>query len=185
MLKKILLVVVVVVGIFAAFVATRPSQWRIARSTVVAAPAEAVYPKVADFHGWDAWSPWAKLDPAMKADFTGTPGTVGSSYHWTGNDKVGEGRMTILELVPGRKVGIKLEFLKPWEQTSLTEFSFVPEGAGTKVTWAMSGEHDFVGKLFALVMNMEKMVGPDFEKGLSALKAQAAPPPAPAPAPAQ
>jgi hypothetical protein len=174
MLKRILLIVVVVVGLFAAFVATRPSTWRITRSATVPSPAEAVYPKVADFHAWDAWSPWAKLDPAMKTDFTGTPGTVGSSYHWVGNDKVGEGRMTITELIPGRKVGIKLEFIKPWAQTSLTEFSFVPEGAGTQVTWAMSGENDFVGKLFAVFMDMDKMVGPDFEKGLGALKAQAA-----------
>jgi hypothetical protein len=177
MLKKILLFVVVVVGLFAAYVATRPTQWRITRSTTVAAPAEAVFGKVADFHGWDAWSPWAKLDPAMKTDYSGTPGTVGSSYHWVGNDKVGEGRMTITELVPGRKVGIKLEFIKPWPQTSLTEFGFVPEGAGTKVTWTMSGENDFVGKLFTVFMDMDKMVGPDFEKGLAALKAQAAPAP--------
>jgi uncharacterized protein YndB with AHSA1/START domain len=185
MLKKILLVVVVVVGLFAAFVATRPSQWRISRSATVPAPAESVYPKVADFHGWDAWSPWAKLDPAMKTDFSGTPGTVGSSYHWKGSDKVGEGRMTVTELVPDRLVRIKLEFIKPWEQVSVTEFSFVTEGAGTKVTWAMSGENDFVGKFFAVFMDMDKMVGPDFEKGLGALKAQAAPAPAPVPAPAQ
>ena len=172
MFKKILMVIVAVVGLFAAYVATRPTQYRISRSVVVAAPGAALYPKVADFRAWEAWSPWAKLDPAMKTDYAGTPGTVGSTYHWKGNDKVGEGRMTITELVPDRLVQVKLEFLKPWEQTSITDFSFVPDGAGTKVTWGMSGEHDFVGKLFALFMDMDKMVGPDFEKGLAALKAE-------------
>lgn len=174
MLKKILLVLAVVLGLFAAFVATRPSQYRITRSAVVPAPAAAVFPRVADFRAWEGWSPWAKLDPAMKTDYLGTPGTVGSSYHWKGNDKVGEGRMTVTGLTPDRQIQIKLEFLKPWEQTSLTTFDFAPDSGGTRVTWTMSGDNDWVGKLFALFMDMDKMVGPDFEKGLASLKAAAA-----------
>jgi uncharacterized protein YndB with AHSA1/START domain len=170
MLKKILIVLLAVVFLFAGFVGTRPSQYRIERSVTVQAPASAVYPKVADFKGWDAWSPWAKLDPAMKVDFTGTPGTVGSSYHWVGNDKVGEGRMTILEVVPDRLLRIKLQFMKPWEQETTTVFGFTPDGAGTKVSWTMTGQHDFVGKLFAVFWDMDKAVGTDFEKGLAKLR---------------
>ncbi|MEI7705809.1 MAG: SRPBCC family protein [Deltaproteobacteria bacterium] len=172
MFKKIVLVLVVVVLLFGIYVATRPTRWRVERSAVLPAASSVLYPKVADFQAWDAWSPWAKLDPGMKVDFSGTPGTVGSTYHWVGNDKVGEGRMTILELIPDRLVRIKLHFVKPWEQVSTTEFSFVPEGAGTKVTWAMSGENDLVGKAFAVFLDMDKVIGPDFEKGLAKLKAE-------------
>jgi hypothetical protein len=169
MLKKILAVVVAVLLVFTGFVATRPSQYRIYRSRVVQAAPAVLYAKVADFKAWDAWSPWAKLDPSMKVDFTGAPGAVGSSYHWVGNDKVGEGRMTILEAVPDRMLKIKLAFIKPWEQVTTTTFGFTPDGTGTKVAWTMTGEHDFVGKLFAVFWDMDKAVGTDFEKGLAKL----------------
>ncbi len=172
MLKKFLIVLAVAVALFVAFVASRPSAYRIARSAVVPAPPSAVYPKVADLQAWEAWSPWAKLDPTMKTDYSGAPGAVGSSYHWVGNDKVGEGRMTVKEIVPDRLVRIELRFIKPWEQVATTEFSFAPEGTGTKVTWAMRGENDFVGKLFAVFWSMDKAIGPDFEKGLASLSQQ-------------
>lgn len=172
MLKKILLAAAVVVAVFAVFVATRPSTYQVERSIVVNAPPDQVFARAVDLRKWATWSPWAKLDPQMNVEYSGPDSGVGSSYHWKGNDKVGEGRMTISGVTPDRLVQIKLEFLKPWEQTSLTEFRFAPEGSGTRVTWTMSGTHDFVGKLFAVFMDMDKMVGPDFEKGLAALKAQ-------------
>jgi uncharacterized protein YndB with AHSA1/START domain len=106
----------------------------------------------------------------MTTDYSGPPSGVGAVYHWKGDDKVGEGRMTITGAVENELVQIKLEFLKPWEQTSLTEFTFAPDPGGTRVRWSMSGTHDFVGKLFAIFMDMDKMVGPDFERGLNALK---------------
>ncbi len=171
-MKRILLVLAAVVVIFAGFVATRPSAYKIERSTVVDAPVEDVFPRVVIFRNWVSWSPWAKLDPNMKVEYAGPKGGLGSVYTWKGDDKVGEGRMTMTGAVKDELVRIKLEFLKPWEQTSLTEFHFVPEGNGTRVTWTMSGTHDFVGKLFAVFMDMDKMVGPDFEKGLAALKAE-------------
>ena len=172
MLKRILIGIAAIVAAFAAFVATRPSTYKVERSIVVAAPAANPYARVVDFRKWEGWSPWAKLDPAMKVDHTGPERGVGAVYHWKGNDKVGEGRMTITGAVPDKAVQIKLEFLKPWEQTSLTEFTFAPDPGGTRVTWSMSGQHDFVGKLFAVFMDMDGMVGPDFEKGLKALKEQ-------------
>ncbi len=170
MFKRILIGITVIVLAFAAFVASRPSTYRVERSVVVEAPAAKPYARVVDFHRWEGWSPWAKLDPAMKLDFAGPESGVGATYHWKGNDKVGEGRMTITGAVPDQRIEVKLEFLKPWEQTSLTVFTFAPDPGGTKVTWSMSGEHDFVGKLFAVFMDMDGMVGPDFEKGLAALK---------------
>jgi len=173
MLKKIVVILLVLVFAFGGFVAYRPSIYRVERSAVVRAPAAEVYSRVADLTKWEGWSPWAKLDPAMKLDYSGTPGTVGSTYHWKGNDKVGEGRMTVKGLTPDRQVVIELQFLKPWEQTSLTTFDLAPDPAGTKVTWSMTGQHDFIGKLFAVFMDMDGMVGPDFEKGLTALKERA------------
>jgi hypothetical protein len=170
MLKKILVAVIAVVAIFAIYVSTRPATYRVERSIVVQAPAAAVYGQVVDFRKWPDWSPWAHLDPAMKVDFTGPDAAPGSVYHWKGNDKVGEGRMTITGAKPDQVVDIRLEFIKPWEQSSLTEFTFAPDGAGTRVTWSMSGDQDFVGKLFSVFVDMDKMVGPDFEKGLASLK---------------
>ncbi len=169
MLKKIVAVVLVALLALGGFIASRAARYEVTRSAVIQAPASAIFPLVADFHSWDAWSPWAKLDPAMKVEFTGTPGTVGSSYHWVGNDKVGEGRMTITEIVPDRLVRIRLEFIKPWEQVATNDFSLVPDGTGTKVTWSMRGENDFVGKAFSLLFDIDKHVGPDYEKGLASL----------------
>lgn len=188
MLKKILLVVVVVLAVLAVVVATRPDRYEVARSVTVAAPAAVAYGQVADFHRWDAWSPWAKLDPAMKAEYGGPAVGAGATYHWAGNAKVGEGRMTVTAATPASEVVIKLEFLKPMEDTSTTTFAFAPEGGGTRVTWTMAGKLGFVGKAMCLVKNMDQMMGPDFEKGLAALKgvaeaeARAAAAAAPAPA---
>jgi hypothetical protein len=170
MFKRILIGIAAIVTLFAAFVATRPSTYKVERSIVVAAPAARPYASVVDFRKWEGWSPWAKLDPGMKVDYAGPESGVGAVYHWKGNDKVGEGRMTITGAVPDSSIQVKLEFLKPWEQKSLTVFTFAPDPGGTKVTWSMSGEHDLVGKLFAVFMDMDGMVGPDFEKGLKALK---------------
>src|SRR5919109_5619702 len=125
MVKKLLVAVVVVLVAFAAFVATRPAAYRVSRSTTIAAPPALVYTQVADFHRWDAWSPWAKLDPAMKTTYAGPVAAPGSAYAWAGNGKVGEGRMTIVDATPGERIAIRLEFIKPFEATSSTEFSFV------------------------------------------------------------
>jgi hypothetical protein len=173
MLKKILLVLVAVLAIFVGYVATRPAEFRIERSISMRSAPFVPYAMVADFHRWDSWSPWAHLDPGIKVEFAGPESGKGAVYSWKGNDKVGEGRMTIIEANPAKRLDITLEFIKPWEQKSLTRFNFEREkGNRTKVTWIMSGERDFVGKLFGLFMDMDKMVGPDFEKGLQALKTQ-------------
>jgi len=172
-MKRIFLVLGAVVGIFVAFVATRPSEYKVERSLLMGVQASEIYRRVVTFRKWTSWSPWANLDPSMTVEYSGPKGAVGSVYYWKGNDKVGEGRMTMTGAVKDQLVEIKLEFIKPWEQTSKTSFTFQPEGPGTKVTWSMSGERDLVGKLFGLFMDMDKMVGPDFEKGLQALKTQA------------
>jgi hypothetical protein len=170
MLKKILLAILLLVVAFAGYVATRPGTFRITRTAVVAAPPSEVFPRLSDFRRWEAWSPWAKLDPAMKVDYPGTQGQPGGGYHWVGNDKVGEGRMTLTSVEPDRALAIRLEFIKPWAQVNATTFDLAPEGAGTRVTWTMTGDLDFVGKLFAVFMNMDRVIGADFEKGLARLR---------------
>jgi len=187
MLKKIAIGLVVILGAFAGFVASRPSEFRITRSRTMAAPPDVVHAYVNDFHKWPEWSPWEKLDPTMKREIAGAPAGNGATYHWVGNDKVGEGRMTITDTRPPQSLTIRLEFLKPWTATNTTQFDFAPSGAGTNVTWAMTGTNNFVAKAMCVFMDMDKMVGADFEKGLANLDAATAaakPAPAPEPAPA-
>jgi uncharacterized protein YndB with AHSA1/START domain len=170
MLKKVLIVVALILIVFVVVIAIQPGQYRVVRTVNVAAPPATVFDEVNDLHKWDAWSPWAKLDPAMKQTFDGPPAGTGAIYHWSGNNKVGEGRMTITESRPSDLVRIKLDFIKPFASTADTEFTFKPEASQTAVTWSMAGKKNFMSKAFGLFMNMDKMIGGDFEKGLQQLK---------------
>src|SRR5215471_581457 len=134
MLKKVGIAVVVVLAAFAVLIVTRPGEFKISRSRNMAASPDVVFAYVSDFHKWQEWSPWEKLDPSMKKDFSGSASGIGSVYSWVGNDKVGEGRMTITETRPPQNVTIRLEFLKPWTATNMTQFDFAPNGTGTNVT---------------------------------------------------
>jgi uncharacterized protein YndB with AHSA1/START domain len=163
-------VVAVIIVALIVVVAIQPEDFRLSRSTTVAAPPADIFSQINDFHNWDLWSPWAKLDPTMKTTFAGSAAGEGSTYSWSGNSKVGEGRMTITKSQPPELVLIQLEFLRPMRANNLTEFTFKPEAQETRVTWTMSGKKNFMAKAFHLIMNMEKMVGPDFEKGLAQLK---------------
>jgi uncharacterized protein YndB with AHSA1/START domain len=168
--KKVLIGLAVLVLAFLGFVASRPADFRIERQISVAAPAGTVFPLVADFHRWAEWSPWEKLDPQMKRTLSGSPAGTGAAYHWVGNDQVGEGQMTITEASAASRIVIKLEFLKPFPSTSTTTFTFETAGKDTRVVWTMTGTNDFMGKAFCVFMDMDKMVGGDFERGLGALK---------------
>ena len=173
LLKWMLFLLVAAVGVFAGVVAMQPSEFLISRSATMNAAPAAVFAQVNDFHNWEAWSPWAKLDPNAKDTFEGPASGEGAIFRWAGNDEVGEGSMTILESKPNERIRIKLAFIKPMEDSCDTEFTFQPEGQGTKVTWTMSGTHNFLGKAVCLVMNMDKMVGDKFEEGLASLRAVA------------
>ena len=173
MLKKILIGVVVVLVVCAAVVATRPASFSVERSATIPTPPDTAFTQVNDFHAWAGWSPWEKLDPGMKKVFTGAGTGAGSIYYWSGNDQVGEGRMTMEKSERPSSIGIKLEFMRPFATTNQTTFTFAPVPEGTKVTWAMAGHNDFLGKAASMFMDMDKMVGGDFERGLSALSVQA------------
>jgi hypothetical protein len=177
MLVKILIALAVVVAGLVVVIALQPADFRVSRTATVAAPAPVVFVQVNDFHNWAAWSPWAKLDPAMKQTYEGAAAGAGAVYTWVGNREVGEGRMTIVESRPGDLVRVRLDFVKPFAGTSVAEFTFRPEGDRTAVTWTMTGEKSFVAKGIHLVMNMDRMIGDQFDKGLAAMKtvAEAAP----------
>jgi hypothetical protein len=174
MIKRIIFGIVIafvfiIVGLMVV-VATQPEDFNVTRTMSMKAPAERVFSEVNDFHKWDAWSPWAKLDPNMKTTYGGPDAGQGASYAWVGNDDVGEGKMTITESHPSQHIKIDLEFIKPFAAQNVTEFMFKPDGDTTEVTWSMHGKNGFVGKAMCLVMNMDKMVGGDFEKGLAQMK---------------
>lgn len=169
-IKKLLLVFAVILIALIVIVMLQPDEFRVERSAVMNAPPSAPFAQVNDFHNWEKWSPWEKLDPAMKRSFEGPAAGTGAIYAWVGNDEVGEGRMTILESKPNELIRIKLEFIKPFASTSDTAFTFKPDGSQTAVTWTMSGKNNFMSKAFHLAMNMDKMIGGDFEKGLASMK---------------
>ena len=172
MLRKASLFVLGIVVLLLAVIVTRPSEYRVERASTMTAPPTVIFDFVNDFHRWSSWSPWEKLDPAMTRTYDGSSAGSGAIYSWSGNDKVGAGRMTITDSKPGERIVIKLEFFKPWEATSTTTFTFTGQGDTTKVVWTMDGANDLKGKAFTLFMNMDDMVGRDLEKGLSELKSQ-------------
>jgi len=164
-------VFVLLIIVALAVIALRPDSFRLERSTLVNAPAEKLFPLVDDFHAWGGWSPWEKLDPDLKRTYTGATKGKGAVYAWEGIPKVGSGRMDILESQPSSRLLIKLDFLKPFEAHNQAEFTFVPEGSGTRVIWAMWGPLNFPKKVMSLFASMDSMVGKDFEKGLATMKA--------------
>jgi hypothetical protein len=167
----ILIGLVAVLGLLAVVVAMQPAAFRLERQATMAAPPAQVFPQVNDFHNWRNWSPWEKIDPNLQRTYEGPAAGPGARYHWLGNKQVGEGQMTITDSRPSDFVNIKLEFLKPFQATNLTEFKFAPSGGGTTVTWTMTGERNFMMKAFGLLMSMEKIVGKQFDEGLANMKA--------------
>jgi hypothetical protein len=173
MVRKILIGVASVAVVLGVIVSLQPATFHVERSVVVNAPAESAFAQVNDFHAWRAWSPWEKLDPQLSRTYSGPPSGTGASYAWSGNKEVGEGRMTIERSDSPAQIAIKLEFLKPFAATNTATFTFAQSAEGTKVTWAMDGKNGFVAKAMHLVMDMDKLVGKDFERGLAALKTAA------------
>ena len=170
MLETIIIVAVIAIAALLLYAYTRPDTFSVQRSASVKAPPEKIAALIDDFHAWGAWSPYEKRDPDMKRTYSGAPKGKGAVYEWDGKRNVGAGRMEILETAPG-KVGIKLDFLRPFEGHNVATFSMVPAGDATTVTWAMTGPAAFIPKLMGVFMNMDKMIGTDFEVGLANLKA--------------
>jgi hypothetical protein len=161
-------VLVLIVAVIA-YIATRPTDSRIQRSAQINAPAEVVFSIINDLRRWGEWSPYDKRDPNMKKTFEGPSAGPGAIYIWNGNSQVGEGRLTIVESKPGELVSMRLEFSRPFKCNNEVNFRIVPSDGGTRVSWIMDGKNNFMGKFMSLIMDMDKMVGTDFEHGLANL----------------
>jgi uncharacterized protein YndB with AHSA1/START domain len=171
MWKTVLIVVVALIGGVLVVAALRPDDFSVQRSASIKAPPEKIYPMLADFRQWPAWSPWEKLDPEMKRTLSDPASGPGATYAWQGSSKVGAGRMEIKEVTAPTKVEIQLDFIKPFEGHNIADFILVPRGDTTEVTWLMHGPTPFVSKLMGVFVDMDKMIGKDFEAGLANLKA--------------
>jgi uncharacterized protein YndB with AHSA1/START domain len=167
------LVLLVAVAAVLIYAATKPDTFRIQRAMSVNAPPEKVFALINDFRRWTVWSPWEKMDPALQRTYSGTASGQGAVYAWEGNRKVGAGRMEITDAPSPSKVTIKLDFLRPFEAHNIAEFTLEPKGDATTVTWAMHGPNLFVGKVMSIFVDMDRMIGKDFETGLANLKAAA------------
>jgi hypothetical protein len=169
-LGRAALVFAALVAILCIVIAMQPEDFAVSRTaTMAAAPAD-VFAQVNDFHNWEAWSPWAKLDPNAKGTYEGPTSGEGSKFSWDGDANVGAGSMTILESKPNERIRIKLDFVRPFAGTSDVEFTFRPEGDQTAVTWKMAGKNNFIAKAIGLVMDCEKMCGEQFDQGLASIK---------------
>jgi len=171
MFKVIGIVIVVLIAGVLIFAATKPDTFRVQRAARIKAPPDKIFELINDFNRWGAWSPWEKKDPAMKRTFGAATSGKGAVYAWEGNKDVGQGSMEIAESIAPSKVALKLDFMKPFEAHNLVEFTLEPEGDTTNVTWAMQGDTPYFAKIIHVFINMDKMVGKDFEAGLANLKA--------------
>lgn len=166
----VLAVAIVAVLIIAA---SKPDRFSVRRAAVVNAPADKVFPLIADFHEWRKWSPWEDRDPDLKRTYSGAGGGKGAIYAWEGDKNVGSGRMEILETNSPSLVKIQLDFLKPFEAHNIAEFTMLPQGNATNLDWVMSGPAPFMSKVMQVFMSFDKMIGKDFEAGLAKIKSNA------------
>ena len=173
MLKIIAIVVAVLIAGILIFAATKPDTFRVQRSASIKAPPDKVFALINDFKAWGAWSPWEKKDPAMKRTFGAVTSGKGAQYAWDGDKNVGQGSMEITESTSPSKIALKLDFLKPFEAHNIVEFTLAVQGDTTNITWVMHGPANFISKLMQVFVNMDNMVGKDFEAGLANLKAAA------------
>jgi len=166
----IAIILAIAIAIVLLLALTKPNSFAVQRAISIKAPAEKIFPLINDFHQWVAWSPYENKDPAMKRTYSGAESGEGAVYAWDGNSNVGSGRMEILDASVPSKIVIKLDFLKPFEGHNTAEFTMLPQGDATNLVWAMRGQAVFVSKVMQVFMNLDKMIGKDFEAGLANLK---------------
>ncbi|HEX8905228.1 MAG TPA: SRPBCC family protein [Longimicrobiaceae bacterium] len=169
MLVTIAIALAAVAAVLLVAIATRPDTFRVQRSVTIAAPAEVVFAEIEDLHRWSAWNPYEKSDPEMRKTFEGAASGVGSSFHYYGGT-TGEGRMTLAAIEPHRRIAVSAQFIKPFAATNRIEFTLAPAPGGVSLTWAMDGRNTFVGKALSLFIDMDRMIGGSFEKGLADIK---------------
>jgi uncharacterized protein YndB with AHSA1/START domain len=171
MIESIVIVVVVLIALLLIYAATRPASFRVERSAIINAPPEKIFPLINDFRKWEPWSPWEKVDPAVKRSYSGAASGEGAVYEWSGNKNIGQGRMEIVESSPASKIKLNIDFIKPFEAHNTIEFTLVPQSDSTLITQAMYGPSPFISRLMSVFCSMDKMVGKKYEEGLANLKA--------------
>ena len=170
MIKTLLLLIAVAVAALLLYASTRPDTFAVERSTTIAAPPEELFPLIDDLQAFNTWNPYARKDPAMKASYSGPVAGAGAAFDFHGNKDVGRGRIAVTGSTAPSEVRMQLDMFEPFEGHNTVVFSLVPEGAGTKVTWAMHGPSAFITKLMGIFFNMDQMIGKDFEAGLANLR---------------
>jgi carbon monoxide dehydrogenase subunit G len=170
MLKKTIIIAALLIGALLAYAATKPDTFHVQRSTNIQAPPDKIFPLIDDFRHQASWSPWEKMDPAMKKSLSGSPSGRGAVYEWDGNSQVGKGRIEITDSLPMSKITMKLDTISPFEAHNIVEFTLNPTGNSTQVTWAIDGRQPYIGKVMGLFMDCDKMIGQNFEAGLAGLK---------------
>jgi hypothetical protein len=173
MLKTTAIIVIVLVAALLVFAATKPDTFRVQRAASIKAPPEKIFALINDLRGWGAWSPYEKKDPAMKRTYSGAASGPGAVYAWDGNKEIGKGSIEIAETLPPSRITMKLDFIKPFETHNIVAFTLEPKGEFTNVTWAMNGPSPYLTKVMSVFINMDRMIGTDFETGLANLKAVA------------
>ena len=168
----ILIVIVAAIALLLVVASMKPNNFEVSSSVTIEATSDKISPYIEDYRKWELWSPFEKLDPQIKRIYSGSESGVGAKYRWEGNNKAGVGEMQIIESTPGAKVIMKLDFMKPFAAHNIGEFTMQPDGQGTKVTWLMKGPRPFIGKVMNTIMNIDKMIGSQFEEGLRSLKAK-------------
>jgi len=166
----IAVILAIAIAIVLVLALTKPSSFAVRRATSIKAPAEKIFSLINDFHQWVAWSPYENKDRAMKRTYSGAAEGKGAVYAWDGNNNVGSGRMEIIDAAVPSKIVIKLDFFKPIEGHNTAEFTMLPHGDVTNLTWVMHGPASFMYKVMQVFMNMDNMIGKDFEVGLANLK---------------
>jgi hypothetical protein len=170
MLKIILLVLALAIAAVLVYAATRPDTFRVERTASIKAPPERIFPLIDSLRAGEKWSPYYRKDPAMKGTYSGPESGAGATFEFSGNKDVGSGRVSIASSSPPNRVTMRLQMFKPLAADNVVEFTLVPRGATTDVTWAMQGRQPYVGKVMGLVLDMDKMIGTDFATGLASLK---------------
>lgn len=169
-LLSIVVLLVVAIVILLVYASTKPEEFRYQRSISIKASPERIFPLISDFRSWAEWSPWEKVDPSMKKTYSGSANGVGTIYEWEGNKDIGKGRMEITEANSPSKIIIKLDFFAPFEAHNTAEFTLEKKGDTTQVTWVMFGKNVFLSKVMGIFLNMDEMIGKQFETGLDNLK---------------
>ena len=163
-------VIVVAIAIVLVVAATKPRTLRVQRAITVRAPPQPIFDLINDFQKWRSWSPYEDRDPALKRTYSGAASGKGAVYAWEGNRNVGSGRMEILDAPAPSKIVIKLDFITPFEGHNIAEFTMLPQGDATSVTWLMQGPAPLMSRVMQVFLNMDNMIGKDFETGLANLK---------------